>query len=119
MKAILYSLTLLFVSGAAWAEEPAAPCAKCAMKSASSTDETLDQLLAQMNGSTGEEKISAMAALINQLVQQRKAMAEKMAKCEMMQAGKEKDPAAAPSPAPAKPGDPAKPSADPHAGHKH
>jgi hypothetical protein len=41
-------------------------------------DAELDRLLAEMNGSTGDKKIEAMSALLNRLVQQRKAMYQKM-----------------------------------------
>lgn len=44
-----------------------------------SADAELDRLLAEMNGSTGDKKIEAMAAILNRLVQQRKTMHEKMA----------------------------------------
>lgn len=41
-------------------------------------DAELDQLLAEMNGATGDKKIEAMSALLNRLVQQRKTMHRKM-----------------------------------------
>ncbi len=39
-------------------------------------DARLDELVATMNTATGQQKIDAMAALLNELVQQRKAMHE-------------------------------------------
>jgi len=50
-------------------------------------DEKLDRLVVAMNTTTGSEKLDAMAAVVNELVAQRKAMQEKMAtmQTEMMQ----------------------------------
>ena len=42
-------------------------------------DVDLDGLLAEMNGSTGDKKIEVMVAVINRLVQQHKAMHQRMA----------------------------------------
>ena len=41
-------------------------------------DARLDELVAAMNTATGQQKIDAMAALLNELVQQRKSMHEMM-----------------------------------------
>ncbi len=47
------------------------------------TDGQLDALLAEMNGSTGEKKVEAIAALLNRMVQERKAMQHRMAEMHM------------------------------------
>ena len=39
----------------------------------------LDKLVAAMNSATGEKKVDAIASVVNKLVEQRKAMHEKMA----------------------------------------
>ena len=39
----------------------------------------LDKLVAAMNSATGEKKVDAIAAVVSKLVEQRKAMQEKMA----------------------------------------
>lgn len=46
-------------------------------------DEKLDGLVATMNSATGSEKMDAIAAVINVLVTQRKAMQEKMSSMQM------------------------------------
>jgi hypothetical protein len=43
-----------------------------------SMDAKLDSLVAAMNAATGDDKVSAMAAVLEELVVQRKAMHEKM-----------------------------------------
>ncbi len=51
-------------------------------------DAELDKLVAAMNSATGEKKVDAIAAVVNKLVEQRKAMHEKMgAMHENMQGG--------------------------------
>jgi hypothetical protein len=50
-------------------------------------DGQLDALLAEMNGSTGEKKVEAIAALLNRLVQERKAMQHRMAEMHMQMMG--------------------------------
>ncbi len=42
-------------------------------------DAEIDKLLAEMNAATGEKRVNAIVAVINKLVEQRKAMHEKMA----------------------------------------
>lgn len=42
-------------------------------------DAEIDKLLAEMNAATGEKRIDAIIAVLNKLVEQRKAMHEKMA----------------------------------------
>jgi hypothetical protein len=51
------------------------------------TDGQLDALLAEMNGSTGEKKVEAIAALLNRMVQERKAMQHRMAEMHMQMMG--------------------------------
>jgi hypothetical protein len=41
-------------------------------------DAELDKLVQQMNAATGEKKVDAMAAVLNKMIEQRKAMHEKM-----------------------------------------
>ncbi|MGC1479118.1 MAG: hypothetical protein WA771_01330 [Chthoniobacterales bacterium] len=41
-------------------------------------DAEIDKLLAEMNAATGEEKVEALAAVVNKLFEQRKAMHAKM-----------------------------------------
>ena len=51
-------------------------------------DAELDKLVAAMNSATGEKKVDAIAAVVSKLVEQRKAMHEKMAAMhENMQGG--------------------------------
>ena len=51
-------------------------------------DAELDKLVAAMNSATGEKKVDAIAAVVSKLVEQRKAMHEKMgAMHEKMQGG--------------------------------
>jgi hypothetical protein len=51
-------------------------------------DAELDKLVAAMNSATGEKKVDAIAAIVSKLVEQRKAMHEKMgAMHEKMQGG--------------------------------
>jgi len=47
-------------------------------------DATLEQLAAQMNAATGDAKVAAMAAVVNELVRQQQAMHEHMAQMPMM-----------------------------------
>ena len=48
----------------------------------------IDSLVAAMNSATGEKKVDAVAAVVSKLVEQRKAMQEKMATMhEKMQGG--------------------------------
>lgn len=42
-------------------------------------DAEIDKLLAEMNEAKGEKRVDAIVAVINKLVEQRKAMYEKMA----------------------------------------
>ena len=48
------------------------------MQKCKAMDAKLDQLTAAMNTATGQQKIDAMAALLNELVQQRKSMHKMM-----------------------------------------
>ena len=41
-------------------------------------DAEIDKLLAEMNAATGEKKVEALAAVVNKLVEQRKAMHAKI-----------------------------------------
>ncbi len=50
-------------------------------------DGQLDALLAEMNGSTGTKKVEAMAALLNRMAQERKAMQHRMAEMHMQMMG--------------------------------
>ena len=42
-------------------------------------DAEIDKLMAEMNAATGEKRVDAIIAVLNKLVEQRKAMHEKMA----------------------------------------
>jgi hypothetical protein len=57
-------------------------------------DGQLDALLAEMNGSTGEKKVEAIAALLNRMVQERKAVQHRMAEMHMQMMGGAPGPAA-------------------------
>jgi hypothetical protein len=48
-------------------------------------DQRLDALVAKMNSASGQAKVDAVAAVVNELVTQRTAMQEMMASCPMMQ----------------------------------
>jgi hypothetical protein len=50
-------------------------------------DEKLDALVAKMNGAKGNAKVDAMAAVVNELVAQRKMMRGQMMQCPMMGQG--------------------------------
>jgi hypothetical protein len=63
-----------------------------------SADGQLDALLAEMNGSTGEKKVEAIAALLNRLIQERKAMQHRMAEMHMQMMGGMAGPAGDSSP---------------------
>lgn len=68
-------------------------------------DAELDKLVTAMNSATGEKKVDAIAAVVSKLVEQRKAMHEKMGdmhkkhggmmKHDMMKGGAESSPAPA------------------------
>jgi hypothetical protein len=58
-----------------------------ACKSSSQQDAELDQLVADMNSASADKKLDAIAAVVNKLVEQRKATHEQMAK---MMSGDEK-----------------------------
>jgi hypothetical protein len=55
------------------------------MQKVHEADARLDRLVSQMNQSTGNKKIQAMAAVINELVAQRKQMHQRMG--QMMESG--------------------------------
>jgi hypothetical protein len=61
-------------------------------------DGQLDALLAEMNGSTGEKKVEAIAALLNRIVQERKAMQHRMAEMHVQMMGGMTGPASEGSP---------------------
>jgi len=42
-------------------------------------DAEIDKLVAKMNAATGEKRVDAIVAVVNKLIEQRKAMHEKMA----------------------------------------
>jgi len=48
------------------------------MKNMAAADQRLSDLVAKMNRATGEEKVAAMAAVVNELVVQRRQMQEQM-----------------------------------------
>jgi len=49
------------------------------MEEQKAQDAEIDKLMAEMNAATGEKRVDAIVAVINKLVEQRKAMREKMA----------------------------------------
>jgi cell division protein FtsL len=49
------------------------------MEEQKAQDAEIDKLMAEMNAASGEKRVDAIVAVINKLVQQRKAMHEKMA----------------------------------------
>ncbi|MEO6787570.1 MAG: hypothetical protein ABI318_15695 [Chthoniobacteraceae bacterium] len=67
----------------------------------------LSKLVDEMNSSTGDKKVEAMAAIINKFAQEKKAMQEKMAAMHAKMDGEMKPECEAGKPA------------DPHAEHKH
>ena len=78
----------------------------------------LDKLVDEMNTSTGDRKMEAMAAALNKIVQKHKAMHEKMAGMSMMKKmGGEKSEEAESSGEDDKPKDEVKKADDPHAEH--
>jgi hypothetical protein len=77
--------------GVADAKSPAHPAApamatRCRemMADMKAMDARLDEKLAAVNAAQGEAKVDAMAAVLNELVSQRKTMHEKMKGCPMM-----------------------------------
>jgi hypothetical protein len=93
------------------------------MRMMDSLDTRLDSLVIRMNRAVGSEKVAAMAAVINELVAQRKAMQEHMREMMgrrqgMMHMMEDSTPASPPSPGtPAPAGDSATADSAGHAGH--
>jgi hypothetical protein len=59
-------------------QNPAAPARPPMMKNMAAADQRLLDLVVKMNMATGEEKVAAMAAVVNELVVQRRQMQEQM-----------------------------------------
>ena len=51
-------------------------------------DAELDKLVSEMNAATGQKKVDAMAAVLNKLVEQRKAMEQQMEKAHEWMGGR-------------------------------
>jgi len=73
--AVAIALACVGVSGAG-AEEPEAPVrpARPRLEQMRENQRKLDDLVAKMNAATGEAKVDAIAAVVTELVAQRKAM---------------------------------------------
>jgi len=78
--ALALALVGAFAPGAG-AEEPKAPAqpAHPMMEVMRQHDQKLDDLIAKMNAAKGEAKVDAIAAVLNELVAQRKEMRKQMA----------------------------------------
>ena len=98
MNRMLGAIALvLFITSVVVAQDPprrghGAPGPHCAatIEEMKAGDARLDEKLAAMNAATGAEKVDAIAAVVNELAAQRKALREKMAgmpggACPMMQ----------------------------------
>jgi hypothetical protein len=110
---ILAAVAILAIAAPSWGEDnPGQPkqnmrqmCSEMMQKMQSeikSQDAELDQLVKAMNAAKGDQKVQAMAAVVNKLVQQRTAAHAKMAEMcnRMMQGMPEMEPGAAASPSP-------------------
>ena len=91
-RLISWLAALVILAPAAAAQQPGSPAPQRdspAMMAMDSLNRRLDSLVDRMNRTSGNQKVQAMAAVINELVSQRKAMQDRMR--HMMEHGEMKE----------------------------